>query len=164
MSHLPSFKPKELREWMKHVAIPDYCINRLSLFLAKHDSKEYEVATYLGVPLIDEVAQYLHGKCLTTKRSSDKRSRDQSKPEIGFETVGGKRLARFHKSFVQNFGSLQEDLDFARLSDPNYWNRHAIVHGLMTRSMGEKDSAKCLMAIAFLIFAVDEKTTGNTSG
>jgi hypothetical protein len=42
------------------------------------------------------------------------------------------------------------------LADENYWNRHAIVHGLMQRAMGLKDSAKCLMALNFLFFARKE--------
>jgi hypothetical protein len=165
LSHLPTFKPKELREWMQKFEIPDYCVNRLSLFLAKHDAKEYEMATYLGIPLIDEISQYFYkGKSLTTKRASNKRNRDQSKPEIAIETAGSRALERFHKGFVQTFGSLQEDPNMRRLSDENYWNRHAILHGMMKRSMGEKDSAKCLMAIAFLICAFDEEGTGAKPG
>jgi hypothetical protein len=65
-------------------------------------------------------------------------------------------LASYCESFVQAFGSLQEDPDQTSLADENYWNRHAIVHGQMQRPMGVKDSAKCLMAINFLIFAREE--------
>ena len=161
LAHLPKFKANELKEWMRTHAIPEYCVKRLSLFLAKHEGQEYETATYLGIPLMDEISRYLHdGKSLTSKRASNRRSRDQSKPELGFTTASGRTLERFHKEFVEAFGSLQEEPQMTRLSDENYWNRHAIVHGMMKRSMGEKDSAKCLMAIAFLIFAFNDAKYG----
>jgi hypothetical protein len=61
-------------------------------------------------------------------------------------------------------GSLQEDPDQTSLADENYWNRHAIIHGLMQRAMGVKDSAKCLMATSFLFFARKEQKTAGVSG
>jgi hypothetical protein len=74
-------------------------------------------------------------------------------------------LTSYCESFVRTFGSLQEDPDEKSLADENYWNRHAIVHGLMQRAMGVKDSAKCLMAISFLFFArKEEQATDDSDG
>ena len=161
MEHLPKFKIDPLREWLRQECVPEYAIIRLCLFLNHHDEGNYEESTFLGVPLLDEIAKHLYGgKAFTTKRSS-RTSSDQSKPELAFKTISGPHLERYCKSFVQAFGSLQEDPDTESLGDENYWNRHAIVHGMMQRPMGIKDSAKCLMAIKFLIFAREEPKTGS---
>lgn len=157
MRHLPTFNMHVLKEWLGQRGIPDFCIKRLELFVKRHQEGAYEEATYIGVPLLDELAQYLYsGKSFTTKRGNRKKG-DQSKPELAFKTAGGPDLSSFCHRFVQAFGSLQEDPDPKALTDENYWNRHAIVHGLMQRTMGRKDSAKCLMAICFLIFAHEEE-------
>jgi len=156
VEHLPQFKTDPLRAWLAQKGVPDYCINCLCRFLKHNDEGNYEEATYLGVPLLDEIAKHLYGgKTFTTKRANRK-SADQSKPELAFKTASGPDLASYCESFVQAFGSLQEDPDPKSLTDENYWNRHAIVHGLMRRAMGIKDSAKCLMAINFLFFALKE--------
>lgn len=163
MGHIPQFDVDLLREWLAQGGVPGYCIGRLCRFLKHHDEGNYEEATYIGVPLLDEIAKHLYGgKTFTTKRASRRRS-DQSKPELAFKTSSGPDLASYCESFVQTFGSLQEDPDDKSLADENYWNRHAIVHGLMQRPMGVKDSAKCLMAISFLFFArkEDETTDGS---
>ena len=163
MEHLPQFKMNPLRAWLAQEGVPAYCIGRLCRFLKHHDEGNYEEATYLGVPLLDEIAKHLYGgKTFTTKRTSRRRS-NQSKPELAFKTSSGPDLASYCESFVQTFGSLQEDPDDKSLADENYWNRHAIVHGLVQRAMGVKDSAKCLMAISFLFFArkEDETTDGS---
>jgi hypothetical protein len=161
MHHLPDFKLDALRQWLAQEGVPDYCINRMCRFVKHHQEGNYEEATYLGVPLIDEIAKHLYdGKAFTTKRAS-RRGSDQSKPELAFKTTGGPDLASYCQDFVQAFGSLQEDPDQKSLGNENYWNRHAIVHGLMQRAMGVKDSAKCLMAINFLFFARQEKETGD---
>lgn len=153
MKHLPKFKEDMLRDWLAQEGVPDFCINRLCRFLKHHQEGNYEEATYLGVPLLDEIAKHLYGgKSFTTKRRN-RRGSDQSKPELAFKTASGPDLVSYCESFVQAFGSLQEDPDQRSLADENYWNRHAIVHGLMQRAMGVKDSAKCLMAINFLFFA-----------
>jgi hypothetical protein len=163
MEHLPQFKMNQLRVWLAQEGVPDYCVGRLCRFLKHHDEGDYEEATYLGVPLLDEIAKHLYGgKAFTTKRSSRRRS-DQSKPELAFKTSSAPDLASYCESFVQIFGSLQEDPDEKSLADENYWNRHAIVHGLMQRGMGVKDSAKCLMAISFLFFARKEHETTDGS-
>lgn len=153
MAHLPQFDLQLLAEWMNQEGVPDWCINRLHLFLKHHDAGNYEESTFLGVPLLDEVAKFLYGgKTFTSKRSA--RRRDvRSKPELAYKTSNGPELESYCESFVQAFGSLQEDPKHASLADENYWNRHAIVHGLMQRAMGIKDSSKCLMAIGFLCFA-----------
>jgi hypothetical protein len=157
MEHLPKYKMEALRQWLAQEGVPDYSINRLCLFVKHHQDGNYEEATYLGVPLIDEIAKHLYGgKTFTVKRGNRRRD-DHSKPELAFKTASGPDLVKYCKDFVQAFGSLQEDPDQKALSDKNYWNRHAIVHGLMQRAMGVKDSAKCLMAINFLFFARKEE-------
>ncbi len=157
MKHLPHFKMDKLRQWLAQERVPEYCIDRLSRFVKHHQDSNYEEATYIGVPLIDEIAKHLYSdKAFTTKRGNRRRG-DQSKPELAVKTVGGPDLASYCEDFVQAFGSLQEDPNQKRLADENYWNRHAIVHGLMQRAMGMKDSAKCLMAINFLFFARKEE-------
>lgn len=157
MKHLPQFKEDMLRQWLAQQGVPDYCINRLCRFVKHHRDGNYEEATYLGVPLIDEIAKHLYGgKTFTTKRGN-RRGGDQSKPELAFKTASGPDLTSYCEAFVQAFGSLQEDPNQKLLADVDYWNRHAIVHGLMQRPMGVMDSAKCLMAIQFLFFAREEK-------
>lgn len=151
MNCLPEYRWEALENWLLENRVPKYCVTRVLRFLKHHQEGNFEEATYLGIPVLDEVANHLyHGKAFTTKRS---KTRDQSKPELAIRTVNGPLLESFAADFVQAFGSLQEDPDQHSLSDENYWNRHAIVHGQMKRPMGIKDSAKCLMAINFLIFA-----------
>jgi hypothetical protein len=164
MEHLPEFEVEPLREWLGQEGVPEHCITRLSRFLRHHGEGNFEESTYLGVPLLDEIAKHLYGgKTFTTKRAS-RRGGNQSKPELAIKTTSGPDLEGYCESFVQTFGSLQEDPDRRSLADENYWNRHAIVHGMMERAMGAKDSAKCLMAIEFLIFARKEKTdSGDTT-
>lgn len=150
IKHLPKFKVEAVERGLKQEGVPDYCINRLRLFLSLHDAGEYEQATYLGVPLIDELSKLLYaGKAFTTKRGKG----DQSKPELAIKTSNAPELGNYCSRFVQAFGSLQDDVDPQLLTDENYWNRSAIVHGMMKRAMNFKDSAKCLMAISFLFFA-----------
>lgn len=153
MVHLPQFKVDKLCAWLVQEGVPAHCVDRVSRFLRHHGDGNYEEATFLGVPLLDELAKYLYGgKAFTTKRPG-RRGSDQSKPELAFKTTSAPDLGNYCARFVQAFGSLQEDPDHNSLADENYWNRHAIVHGLMQRAMGVKDSAKCLMAISFLLFA-----------
>jgi len=160
IEHLPDFKPELLKQWLAEQNVPDYCINRFFLFLNHQKAGNHEEATYVGVPLIDELAKFLYGgKSFTTKRRNRGRG-DQSKPELAFKTEGSPDLKNYCNDFVQTFGCLQEDPQVDFLSDENYWNRHAIVHGMMKRPMGSKDSAKCLMAINFLVFARDENDDG----
>jgi len=157
MEHLPKFEIEPLRAWLGQEHVSEHCITRLCRFLKHHGEGNYEESTYLGVPLLDEIAKHLYGgKTFTTKRAN-RRGSDQSKPELALKTASGPDLERYCESFVQTFGSLQENPDMASLADENYWNRHAIVHGMMERAMGVKDSAKCFMAINFLIFARKER-------
>jgi|GEM_PF-3106179 len=156
LAHLPEFKDEKLEEWLVQHGVPGHCVHRLQLFLSHHQGGRFEEATYLSVPLIDEIAYHLYeGKSFTTKRGN-RRKGDQSKPELALKTNRGPDLQDYCSAFVQTFGSLQEDPDPKRLTDADYWNRHAIVHGMMRRTMGMKDSAKCLMAISFLFFARKE--------
>ncbi len=162
LEHLPEFKMEELSEWLAQHGFPEYCVNRLCIFLVHHREGCYEEATYVGVPLIDEIAVRLYaGKSFTTKSGNRKRG-DQSKPELAHKTSGGPDLTEYCSAFVQLFGSLQKDIDQKRLTDVNYWNRHAIVHGMMRRAMGMKDSAKCLMAINFLFSARKDTASSST--
>ncbi len=153
MTQLPEFKPDVLPAWLAQEGVPDYCANRVLRCVKHHQEGNFEEATYLGVPLLDEVAKYLYNnRAFTTKRHNKGRG-NQSQPELALKTSGGRDLKNYCLDFLQTFGSLQEDTDYTRLSDENYWNRSAIVHGLMQRPMGLKDSAKCLMALKFLFFA-----------
>jgi hypothetical protein len=163
MEHLPRFKVDALKQWLGEQSVPAHCINRVCVFLKHYDANNYEEATFIGVPLIDEIAKHLYaGKAFTTKRSN-RRSANQSKPELAFVTTGGPDLSNYCKAFVQTFGSLQEDPNAKLLSDDNYWNRHAIVHGMMERPLGVKDAAKCLMAINFLISARKQADESNST-
>jgi hypothetical protein len=158
MAHLPKFKVDVVREWFRQSGIPEYTHKRFTRFLHNHDAKAFEESTHLGVPLIDEIARHLYkGKSFTNKKATDRKAKDQSKPEIAIKTTGGVDIEEFSRQFVETFGSLQADVDANRLGDEDYWNRHAIMHGMMLREMGPKDSAKTLMAIAFLIFAMRQE-------
>jgi hypothetical protein len=154
LDSLPEINVAALTEWMRQKSLPEYATKRLLLFLEEHDAKRYESATYIGIPLMDELARWLFDdRDFTSKRGK------QPRPQIACKTHAQSDLENYHKRFVQEFGSVQSDVDDARLTDENYWNRHAILHGRMQRSMGRKDSAKCLMAILFLIHSspdVDE--------
>lgn len=158
MNLLPEFERNTLKTWLVQEKVPDYCINRLFLFLNHRQNNDHESATYLGVPLIDELALHLYnGKAFTTKRGNFRKRRvAQAKPELAFTTTSGPKISSYCKTFIQAFGSLQEDPNQNALSDEDYWNRHAIIHGLMQRPMGIKDSSKCLMAINFLLFARED--------
>ena len=44
-----------------------------------------------------------------------------------------------------------------RVVEEDYFNRSAIIHGMMRCSYGPKDSTKASMAFMFLVFAFDEE-------
>ena len=147
LSHLPEFNTDALAEWLRQEGVPDCCVLRVLRFLKRHREGNYEEATFLGVPLLDEVAKYFYEKKdFTTKRG-------MPRPGIAVKTVNGPDLKEYCEAFVKSFGSLQEQSDPKRFADEDYWNRHPVVHGLMQRPMGLKDSAKCLMALDFLFSA-----------
>lgn len=150
--HCPLMKKEALRDWLVVVEAPECCINRIELFLEKYDAGEHEVATYVGIPMLDELSFNLYGKGrdFTCKHGRGKPGMAHSTPNDKADVCG------FNSKFVEKVGSLQEDTDKTRLEDENYWNRHAILHGLMNRPMGIKDSSKCLAAMKFLIFAREE--------
>jgi len=161
MSQLPEFDLARLAPWLDDAGVADHTKYRLLCFMSHHKDGNFEEATYMGVPLIDELAMFFYdGKSLTTKRGNRRRP-DHLKPELGYKTPTGPTLNEDAGLFVQTFGSLQEDPDPARLSDEDYWNRHAIVHGMMRRRMGAMDSAKCLMAISFLLFGGNDTEREN---
>ncbi|WP_254512804.1 hypothetical protein [Anatilimnocola floriformis] len=156
MEHLPVFDEDKLRAALVDEGVPEHCINRLCKFLQHHRSGNYEEATYLGVPLIDELARCMYkGKDFTTKGRANPKN-GKMRPQIAMASAGAPALKEYHSAFVSDFGSLQHESNTAKVADENYWNRHAIVHGQMKRPMGAKDSAKCLMAISFVLSAKEE--------
>lgn len=141
-----------LKSFSEKEEIPDYFKNRLLLFMKHHESGDYESATYLGMPLIDEVSEFIYGK---DKHFTQKRGKD--KPSVAYKTQNSPTLEPFLSlKFVDRIAMIQEDCDPRRLSDENYLNRHAVVHGKMRRKMNIKDSSKCLMTMVFLIYGVDK--------
>lgn len=137
-------------EWLVQKNVPDYCIGRVKCFLEARDAQDHEAAVAIGVPLIDAICRSLFdGKDFTTKRGR------QPKPQFACSSDGNPTLGDYHFGFVKTFGLIHEDVDPKRLSDEDYFNRHAILHGQMKRSYGPKDSAKMFMAIMFLVLAFD---------
>jgi hypothetical protein len=128
--------------------VPHYCTSRVRIFFEWYRCQEHELATIFGLPLIDELCRHLYaGKDFTTKRAK------QPKPQIACKTASSPYLTEFASRFVQQFGLIHEDVDAGRLEDPEYFNRSAILHGLMRRAFGPKDCAKTLMVLLFLVFA-----------
>ena len=140
--------------WLNHRFVPRCCVERVRIFMKARDKRDHEVATLVGVPLIDELCRALyHGKDFTTKRGQ------QPKPQIACTTSSSTvRLSLYCKGFVDSFGLIHDDVDPSRLEDQDYFNRSAIVHGLMRRGFGPKDSAKAFMALMFLVFAIDDES------
>lgn len=62
-------------------------------------------------------------------------------------------LGDYHRGFVEEFGLIHGDVDPARLEDEDYFNRSAILHGMMKRPFGQKDTAKVFMIVMFLVAA-----------
>lgn len=139
-------------EWLKQNEVLDCCIDRVRIFLKARDERNHEVATLVGVPLIDEVCRALYdGKDFTTKRGK------QPKPQLACKTGSGTpRLNHYCEGFVDAFGLIHHNVDTARVEDEDYFNRSAIVHGMMRRGYGPKDSAKTFMALMFVVFALEE--------
>lgn len=153
LDNMPRLLPEKAAQWLNEQNVPTYCITRFQLFLDHHHEGRYEEATFIGIPLLDELSRYLYeGADFTTKRQS----KNCTKPAMAMRRPSGVRVTSFASRFVSGFGSLQKDSTLNRCADPDYWCRHAILHGQMRRPMGLKDSAKCYMAIAFLIFGRDE--------
>lgn len=139
--------------WLTQKRVRDCCVNRVRLFLKARDEEEHEVATLVGVPLIDELSRALYeGKDFTTKRNK------QAKPQMANKTASGTgRLNHYCEGFVGAFGLIHQDVEVSRAEDEDYFNRSAILHGMMRRSYGPKDSAKTFMTLMFLVFAQDEQ-------
>ena len=143
-------------DWLLLKGVPEFCVTRVRRFFVNHDAGNYEESTFLGLPLIDEIARALYGgKDFTTKRNK------QPKPQIACKTQNSPQLSCFCERFVQTFGSIQEEVEMSRLSDDDYFSRSAILHGQMRRSLGKKDSAKTLMAILFLVYALRDEEEEN---
>lgn len=144
LQHVPVFKPDAVAQWLESKGVPAYSVGRLRRFIEHHEAGNYEEATYLGVPLLDEICLHLYGVEFTRK------GKGTTQPAIASASATA-GLSALGKEFVSDFGSLQDNIVEARLHDEDYWCRHAILHGKMRRPMGIKDSAKCCMAMAFLI-------------
>ena len=150
LGHMPRLIPEKAAQWLNERNVPAYCVKRFQLFLDHHHEGRYEEATFIGIPLLDELSRHLYdGADFTTKG----RSPNCRKPAMAMQRSSGLGVTSFASRFVSGFGSLQKQSAPDRCEDPDYWCRHAIVHGQMRRAMGIKDSAKCYMALAFLIFA-----------
>ena len=143
-----------LAEWLKQHNVPDCCVERIRIFLKARDDGSHEISTLVGVPLIDELCRALYGgRDFTSKRSGR-----QPKPQMACNTnATTNRLTHYCEGFVRSFGLIHEDVDPSKLDDEDYFNRSAIVHGMMRRSYGPKDSAKAFMALMFLVFATNEE-------
>jgi len=154
MANMPHLLPEKAATWLGEQNVPACCVSRFRLFLDHHSAGRYEEATFIGIPLLDELSRHLYdGADFTTKRAS----RNCTKPAIAMRRANGIGVSSFARRFVAGFGSLQKESALDRCDDPNYWCRHAILHGQMRRPMGPKDSAKCYMALAFLIFAREQR-------
>ena len=136
-------------QWLAERGVAECCVKRVRLFFENRQSGNHEVATLVGVPLIDELCRYLYDRRdFTTKRSK------QPKPEIACRTATQPGVAGpYYGGFVESFGLIHGNVETARLEDENYFNRSAIVHGQMRRSYGPKDSSKVFMVLMFLVFA-----------
>lgn len=144
-------------QWLAQQGVPGYSIARVRLVLKHRESDSHTVATIVGMTVIDELCRFLYdGRDFTTKRHR------QPRPQLACRLTadGARALSRFANGFVEVFGSIQEDIDPARLDDKDYFNRHAILHGKMRREYGPQDSAKVFMVLMFLVFGmmVDEKS------
>jgi len=146
-------------KWLEEHGVRLCCRKRVKVFLRYLRNEDHEAATFIGVPLLDELAQSLYGgRTFTTKRAK------QPRPQVACGTPDAHEMERFFSGFVNEFGMLHLEVDPSKLKDECYWNRHAIVHGMMRRSMNPMDSAKCLSAILFLIFACDDTTGQRNQG
>jgi hypothetical protein len=140
------------QQWLSQHGVPDYCIARVGLVLDCRESGDHEVATIVGVAVIDELCYHLYGgRTFTTKRNN------QPRPQVACPTSKRAReLSTYAKGFVETFGLIHEDIDMRRVEDDDYFNRAAILHGLMRREYGPKDSAKVFMLLMFLVFGLEE--------
>jgi hypothetical protein len=153
LDNMPRLLPEKAAQWLSEQNVPAYSVKRFQLFLDHHHAGRYEEATFIGIPLLDELSRHLYdGADFTTKRQSQ----NCTKPAMAMRRASGLGITSFASRFVSGFGSLQKDSLLDRCEDPDYWCRHAILHGQMRRPMGLKDSAKCYMALAFLIFAREQ--------
>ena len=66
------------------------------------------------------------------------------------------KLNNYCQGFVEAFGLIHHDVDASRVEDEDYFNRSAILHGMMRRAYEPKDTAKIFMVLMFLVFAIDE--------
>lgn len=152
------FIPEKAAQWLSENDVAAYTVARFRLFFHHHQAGGFEEATFVGVPLLDELCRSLYGVDFTTKRSS----KGCTKPSLAMQRPSGFAVTSFAKRFVDRFSIFHKDVVTTRLEDPDYFCRHAILHGQMRRPMGPKDSAKCAMAMGFLIFARQEKPLSNT--
>ena len=149
----------ELAKWLAKHSVPDCCIKRVRLFIDYFKSKNHEAATLIGVPLIDELCRSLYeGRDFTSKTAHKPKRTKIHRPAIAEpKSDGTESVKRYAKGFLQQFGLFQDNWDETQFADDNYFNRHAILHGMMQRSYGTKDSAKAMMAIIFITAAFNEE-------
>ncbi len=133
--------------------VPAYCVQRFQLSLDHYHEGRHEEATFIGLTLLDELSGHLYDGADFT---STGRSPHCKNPAMAARRASGVSVSAFASRFVSAFGSLQKQSVPNRCADPDYWCRHALLHGQMRRPMGLKDSAKCYMALAFLIFAREQ--------
>lgn len=156
IEHAASLKPDidKCIKWLEQRSVPEYCQNRFRIVMDARSRDDHEIATLVGVPVIDELSRSLYsGRDFTTKRGK------MPKPQMACSTSrDDEKLNTFCEGFVDSFGLLQQQVDVTRLEDCDYFNRHAILHGMMRRSYGPKDTEKVFMVLMFLIFAYEDET------
>jgi len=138
--------------WLQQHGVLECCVNRVRIFLEARTNGQHDTATLVGLPTIDEVTRALFGgKDFTSQRG-------RTKPQLACATTDGEsQLTHYSKGFVEAFGVIQMHFDPKRAEDEDYFNRNAILHGLMRRSYGPKDSAKTFMGLMFVTFAFDDE-------
>jgi hypothetical protein len=138
--------------WLRQHSVPECCIQRIRIFLDARQNGQHDIATLVAIPTIDEVSRALYeGRDFMTKRSGR-----QTKPQMATTISRGSTLNHYCEGFVESFGVIHRDFEPERSEDEDYFNRHAILHGLMRRSYGPKDSAKAFILLMFIVFALDE--------
>ncbi len=144
------------QQWLEGQGVPDYCISRIRLVLESRDEKNHEVATIVGVTVIDELCRHLYDdRDFTTKKGPKGR---QQRPPLGWRGAQiSAEPSSFAKEFIKNIGSIQDQTDHTRVNSEDYFNRHAILHGQMCRAYGPKDTEKVFMVLMFLVFGLDDE-------
>jgi hypothetical protein len=141
-------------KWLEEQSVPPWTVKRVRRFCDHFKNNNHDEATAIGVPLIDELCRLLYdGRDFTSKgKGKHKKKRPaiaEPKPD------GSESVKHYAKGFLQEFGLFQDNWDATRFGDEDYFNRHAILHGVMQRDYGQKDSAKAFMAILFICTSLE---------